>query len=520
MALEWQMNTSSAEAGAFAEMAPNSASTALESALHAEVYQFQQVGGTESPANRKPETHADQKPETRAARSSDARAQSGTHTERAETPGKQAAQRVEQSSGIAEQAPRVEQSSGIAADQRTGTSGQLEAAAIRQKLEAALSEKFPKEKDRASVLALMTTFEQRATVAKLTATQVSQTYLETLRLLEPDEKSTIPLDRRVQLARQVLRHAALPHSIDQGKHNTCLASSLEVRAYTRSPEKAAKLIADTATTNSFSTTDGTVISLDNMSMIPDEESKLALPIDGQRDYASQIFAVTANNVYWMRTTEDYSNSKPVERGTYRFAQIPDLRKEINKRDENGQINRELDFGERVLDMRSQPYNWVSQQPSVPAEKIEEVYAQITGDTTGGFMITANSKSLKVPNPVESAQQLKERIISLKERGLLPAILVVNTNNEPWNNYPGIWHAVNILDYDPKKDRLSMSDQYGKSSDKNMKAGELYQAARGPSGLRPPTLPPFMARIPGLPQGVQTPDAKKSDVKPPEPNKKP
>lgn len=217
----------------------------------------------------------------------------------------------------------------------------------------------------------------------------------------------------------------------------------------------------------------------------------------------------------MRTTEECNNSKPVERGTYRFAQIPDLPKEINKQDENGQVKRVLDFGERVIDMRSQLYNWVFQQPSVPAEKIEEVYAQITGDTTGGFMITDNSKNSKVPNPVESAQQLKERIISLKESGLLPAILVVNTNNEPWNNYPGIWHAVNILDYDARKDRLAMSDQYGKSSDKNMRASELYQAARGPSGLRSPTFPPFMVRIPGMPQGVQPPDAKKTDAKPPE-----
>lgn len=70
---------------------------------------------------------------------------------------------------------------------------------------------------------------------------------------------------------------------------------------------------------------------------------------------------------------------------------------------------------------------------------------------------------------------------------MPAVLIVNTNNEPWNNYPGIWHAINILDYNAEKDRLAVSDQYGKESDKNMKAGNLYNAAKGPSGQRPPTL---------------------------------
>jgi len=45
---------------------------------------------------------------------------------------------------------------------------------------------------------------------------------------------------------------------------------------------------------SIRTTDGTIITLDTMSMIPYEESKSASTNNFKRDYASQIFAVVAN----------------------------------------------------------------------------------------------------------------------------------------------------------------------------------------------------------------------------------
>lgn len=357
----------------------------------------------------------------------------------------------------------------------------------RTKLENSLNEQFTKDKVRARFRAEMDAFESRVQRDNLKPEQITQTYEEIARLMAKDEKSTIPLERRVQLAQQVLRQASYPPIIDQGRHNTCIANALEVRAYTRSPEKAAKLVADLALNNSFRTLDNTEISLDAGSMTPDEEADEAIPANGQRSFASQLFAIAANNVYWLRT-EIGAFNEPVTKGSYRFSQAPNWRGTRF----GPEAERMFDFGERVIDMRTKPLKWVADRPALPVESIEDMYAQITGDTAGGFVITAKNKEFNLSQPVESADQLKERVVKLKEDRLMPAVLIVNTNNEPWNNYPGIWHAINILDYNAEKDRLSVSDQYGKESDKNMKARDLFNAARGPSGRVPPTLPGSMS----------------------------
>lgn len=110
-------------------------------------------------------------------------------------------------------------------------------------------------------------------------------------------------------------------------------------------------------------------------------------------------------------TEIGSFNEPVPKGSYRFGQAP-----IWRGDRIGpDAQRTFDFGERVIDMRTQPLKWVAERPALPVEGIEDMYAQITGDTAGGFVITAKNKEFNLPQPVESGEQLKERVVKLKKQ---------------------------------------------------------------------------------------------------------
>ncbi len=364
-----------------------------------------------------------------------------------------------------------------------GSTNPVETKAMRASLETALDSFLTKDKEHARIRSEMDAFEKRAEKDHLKPEQVAETYSQISRLLTNETNTTLPLQRRVQLAQQVLRQAADPAIIDQGKHNTCIANSLEVRAYFRNPEKAVKVVADLSLKNTFRTLDGTEISLDVGSLTPDEEAKNIIPASGERSFASQLFVIAANNAYWLRT-EDGANGGKVAKGSYRYSQGPNWRGfKINS-----EGKRELDFGERVIDMRTNPLTWVAERPALPVDGIEDIYAQMTGDTAGGFVISAKNKDFKMPNSVESPEQLKQRVIKLKEDGLMPAVLIVHTNNDIWMNDPGLWHSVNILDYVAEKDKLFMSDQYGKSSDRIMKPRDLFNAASGPSGWKEPVLP--------------------------------
>ena len=211
----------------------------------------------------------------------------------------------------------------------------------------------------------LNTFEKRANDDNLPDSELEDTFGNIRRILE-DTENPLHSDRdRMILALQVMHHAAKPYLIDQGNHDTCVLSTLEVRAYTRIPSKASKLVADIATQNSFYTKDNTKIDLDRDSLVPDEEAKREIPRDGQRSFASQIFAITAVNVFWMRTESDMEGNA-VDKGSFRFAQFEELRRRQMTFDQ-GRIF--LDFGERVIDMRPNPPKVLYKGPVLPSRRI-------------------------------------------------------------------------------------------------------------------------------------------------------
>ncbi len=106
-------------------------------------------------------------------------------------------------------------------------------------------------------------------------------------------------------------HAAHPNTVDQGAHQTCNVTTLEVRNYSRDPERNAQLIADIATKGKFVTAGGTRIDMTKLDfgLRPDNEALRALKLqnggksealkeDGARDWSSQIIQTAMVNAHW------------------------------------------------------------------------------------------------------------------------------------------------------------------------------------------------------------------------------
>jgi hypothetical protein len=169
---------------------------------------------------------------------------------------------------------------------------------------------------------------------RLTEQQKTETTQNILNLLDDGndpktdktEKKEVPPGMYKIAALQAAMHVADPDTITQYAHPTCALASLEVAAYTRTPDVATRLVSDVLTTGKFVTTDGTVISIDPFSLRPEAGSNdidsVALNQHGLheaqvRSYASQVFQTTAANVWWQTRTEA-PDGTVVPRGSMRY----------------------------------------------------------------------------------------------------------------------------------------------------------------------------------------------------------
>lgn len=131
------------------------------------------------------------------------------------------------------------------------------------------------------------------------------------RMLRAGSESYLDKNIRGKLAEQILLNTAFPHTIDQGGNNTCNVTTVEARVYTKSPQYAAKLIADTAINGKVISPTGKVIDVArSKGLRPDQESLAVLnhqfdpslfkdiKLDGYRNFANQIFQIAAVNLHY------------------------------------------------------------------------------------------------------------------------------------------------------------------------------------------------------------------------------
>jgi hypothetical protein len=189
----------------------------------------------------------------------------------------------------------------------------------------------------------MRLFEERAGRDNLSPTEIAKTYKQIDRLLEAKGDKPLRAEQRKDLAEQIMRQAADPTTIDQGRHKTCNMATVESRMYTRNPSDAARLVADVALTGQYVSSYGSKVRVNPGAH---DESRNRNTLDGQRSHASEIFQVTAVNLHI-----DQENRKTNPPGQLRYEQHPT-------------VPGSGDTGERIIDYGSKPPKVLDTHPRI------------------------------------------------------------------------------------------------------------------------------------------------------------
>jgi hypothetical protein len=298
-------------------------------------------------------------------------------------------------------------------------------------------------------------FDTRAAARSLAESEVLSTYLQIGRVLNPG--LTLEHGDKSLLARSMMANVADPTSIDQGSHNTCNVTTLECRLCTQEPGAASKVVADVACGGQFVTADGTRVHPLNLD--PDSEGRFDPAPDGLRNYASQIFQLTAINAYWNRR-DTMPGGKTVGKGNIQYAQGPD--------------------GEYLLDVSKNPpqkqhFDTVdSGHPWLDLYGVSEINQQLTGRPSKNFGIERwvyPSESEGV-SKIVTLNGFKNRLVELKDEKAFPIIIEVDASKKPFGDGKGFGpHVVTITDYDPASGLVTVDNQWGKSDDQTGLPGQ-------------------------------------------------
>lgn len=185
------------------------------------------------------------------------------------------------------------------------------------RLKNMIQEKFPPGARTERARQLLQEFEENASARGLDESEKARFYLQLNRLLSDAPKAIISLPDRVNLAEQVLNHAAHPTTVDQGMNKTCNVATCENRIYTRNPSATAQAVADAAIYGRYTTSTGNTVdlmALDNgvkpdfeawKSLRLQEQGADAVKIDGARDWASQLAERIMANERWLAAPSLY-----------------------------------------------------------------------------------------------------------------------------------------------------------------------------------------------------------------------
>lgn len=296
----------------------------------------------------------------------------------------------------------------------------------------------------------MGSFEKRASANQLSKQDVAETYKQINRILMATSDGPLTPELRKQVVREIMHHCADPGIISQGQHNTCNVTAVQVRAFSLHPSKAARLVADVATTGEYTTDKGITVKLDSLSMIPDKEARKSQPEKGIRDYATQLFNLAAVNVWYSAAKPEWHYEQRIERNEKTHKEH--VREQI--------IDHSKDKAKPVLD----PYTKKpTDGPTLGADQIAFINDAIVGKHEPYAVLTFRSSSVCLPGEKRQAVHatgigdeghFKSILQELKNKHLLPAIAAVETSVYPLNvdsgsavyGYENGGHVVNITDF--------------------------------------------------------------------------
>lgn len=361
-------------------------------------------------------------------------------------------------------------------------------------------------KDAEQFKADMKSFEARAKAQGLSDKEVADTYSHIASMLEAAGEP-LSQHQRARAAMDTMALAADPDLARQGGHNTCNATTLENRLFARQPAAAAGLIAQVAITGRYVAADGTTVDynneLDRNSLEIHSEEQLAADSprgDKYRDYASQLFQVTALNLlyaedggklHYVQDDEDPPNhssgEKVIDAATGEVTTDYKLQR-------GGSVKDVIDMN-RMITGKAEPEAFLQ-------------HADLAG-TEG-----------KAGNVIEGEGDLKRKLEELKRNNQLPAIVPVDVGNEPFysttqicrrkdfekqfeqikkddpDQYSEIMkmmsrldtsplghggHFVNITDYNPETGEIIYSNPNGDNLDKRASVHDFYNGMTPPKG---------------------------------------
>jgi hypothetical protein len=361
---------------------------------------------------------------------------------------------------------------------------------------------------------------ERVKSGELTPKQELATLKQAERLLSEKSTTSLTHEQRERLAEQVLSNAGRPTDIDQSKYNTCNVTSAEVVAYSRAPERAAKLVADVALHGEYK------VAYKNPAN-PDEKQLASVKVDpsphgdslqyptpdGMRSHASEIFQVTAVNLAYNASDGD----------SYRYRQIePDPQKpwdsgeRFEEKDDKG-VYHPLVPGvleppnpanlEEVARAKSvaAAADWDNYgrnfQPNLHPAQMALAAEMITGKSSpeylGGGQVpysgTNEAQWTRLTRQVDSADHLKSILADAQDKGKWPLMIAVDASKEPFRSDSGasfgtdpVWHNITVhglASRDGQEPRVLISNQWGKADDrlswdKGIPLSQFYKAVRG------------------------------------------
>ncbi len=296
----------------------------------------------------------------------------------------------------------------------------------------------------------MKAFETRAQERGLSDKEVASTYRHASRLLA--DKATTPLsaEQRRSLARQIVESAADPTDISQGTNSTCTVASVETTVYTINPSDAARMVADVALTGKYISRDGREIVIDPTPRTA--AARITGPrLDGQRVHASEIFHITATNLFYQSEglPRRYDQREPADGSS---------------------------SGERLIDTKTG--KTVDDYPGLRDTDLVTLGRLITGHRRISVIHSrefGKGEGHGLVDVASTAQELDNLLLRAREERRLPVIVAINSRLEPIASYGDDLsparlgraggHEVTITDYHPGPPAsVSMDNQWEKAAD--------------------------------------------------------
>ncbi len=301
--------------------------------------------------------------------------------------------------------------------------------------------------------------------------EIEECYRNLGRVLTAESSQSLSFFDRMTVAEECLANLINPGSINQGHRGTCTVAATETVMYVKAPSRAIQLVADVFLNGSFQTKDGTTIRLYPASRTPDREAspRGAKKRARLRNYASQLFQLTAVNVFWQRDRNEGIG------GIIQYRQQKDT---------------EYLWDTKVHGRRTEGNdNQPTTSPSLGMKNLADIYSQITGESIDTVVAITQSSTTMMPGVTgyETEEDLQRLLDKMSKANELPVVTDVHCGERPFltrNILEPRWHAITIRSY--HNSEVEITNSWGEDDislkSTRLSVSQLYSAGTNLTGV--------------------------------------